>query len=262
MEPVALKNSSLHIAEIAADYARAQKRILFLDYDGTLVPFNVKPQEARPSEAILKLLFKLSRDTANQVVIISGREKETLEDWLGMLPVVMVAEHGGFYKEDGQPWESWIEDEAAWKRKVLPFFHSLTLQFKGSFIEEKHFSIVWHYRSVVDEIHVHDKKRIFSALQSWTGNNEFSVYDEDCTLEFRTPGIDKGTFVKAYTKHRSADFVLALGDGKTDEDIFKALDAGSYSIKVGDSSDSSARFFLDKQENVVSFLTTLVNSSK
>jgi trehalose 6-phosphate synthase/phosphatase len=255
-----LKSRNNHIEKVVAEYARAKNRILLLDYDGTLAPFTVNPQDAQPSDVVLKLLSQLANNAANHVVIISGREKTMLDDWLGKMPLTLVAEHGGFYKEWGQPWKSFFSNVTSWKMKVLPFLQALTVQHEGSSIEEKHFSIAWHYRAVANKIHKNNKEKIFSTVQSLLEGNVFSVYDEDCTLEFRTTGIDKGTFVDLYKKGKPpADFVLAIGDGKTDEDLFRVLGKDGYGVKVGSRLNSAADFFLEKQENVVSFLTQFID---
>ncbi|MGN6567651.1 MAG: bifunctional alpha,alpha-trehalose-phosphate synthase (UDP-forming)/trehalose-phosphatase, partial [Flavipsychrobacter sp.] len=75
-------------------YMYAQKRLLFLDYDGTLVPFTRRPEDAFPDTEVLRTLERLGNDIKNNVVVISGRDKATLDKWLGHLPLNIVAEHG------------------------------------------------------------------------------------------------------------------------------------------------------------------------
>ena len=68
-------------------YHYALKRLILLDYDGTLVPFAKTAAAAVPDEELLNLLKILTDDPHNKVVIISGRDYITLEAWLGHLPV-------------------------------------------------------------------------------------------------------------------------------------------------------------------------------
>ena len=258
-----MENINNHIEELFNSYSRSRNRILFIDYDGTLAPFKAHPQEAIPTSDIKELLATLAKDKANRVVIISGREKETLERWLGDIPLTLVAEHGGFYKDPGQSWQSFFPSTPLWKNNILPSLYALEFQYEGSFIEEKHFSIAWHYRSVANRINEEDKKQILNAIQSLPINNEFWVYDEDCTLEFRTAGIDKGEFAELYKWNKQRfDFVLAIGDGKTDEDLFEAIGKEHFTIKVGNESNSLAKYYLDKQGDVIPFLRTLVGLGK
>lgn len=58
---------------------RAQKRLLLLDYDGTLVPQSVI--NSRPTEEALHMLQGLCADSRNAVYIISGRRKTELAEW-------------------------------------------------------------------------------------------------------------------------------------------------------------------------------------
>lgn len=82
-------------------YNQANKRLILLDYDGTLMALKSRPKDAVPTPELLTLLQQLANDTLNKVVINSGRDHRTLEQWLGHLPITMAAEHGAFYKENG-----------------------------------------------------------------------------------------------------------------------------------------------------------------
>jgi len=93
-------NKQLRV-KIRKAYEKAQKRLIILDYDGTISPFKNKPEDAFPTQAILNMLRDLTSDSKNKVVISSGRDVHTLESWLGKLPLDMAAEHGAFYKENG-----------------------------------------------------------------------------------------------------------------------------------------------------------------
>ncbi|QQS19064.1 trehalose-6-phosphate synthase [Candidatus Saccharibacteria bacterium] len=85
-------------AELIADYHQARKRLILLDYDGTLEPIKKRPEDAKPSQATLAALKRLAKDPRNHVAIISGRDRKNLMDWLGAIPVTLVAEHGGFIR--------------------------------------------------------------------------------------------------------------------------------------------------------------------
>jgi len=85
--------------QIIRKFKKSSKRLFLLDYDGTLVGFAGRPKQAGPDAGLLKLLRAISRDRKNNVVIISGRDKTTLETWIGKLDVSLVAEHGAWIKE-------------------------------------------------------------------------------------------------------------------------------------------------------------------
>ena len=254
-----MENIEQHIDKLLDQYTKSKNRVLFIDYDGTLMPFNPNPEAASPTPEIKTLLSVLASDRSNQVIIISGRNKETLENWLGNLYLTLVAEHGGFYKEPNKEWEPCFERPTTWKERILPSLYALQFQYEGTFIEEKHYSLAWHYRSIADKINETDRSQILSAIRSLPAKNEFLVYDEDCTLELRSSGIDKGRFAGLYIlRKEQCDFVLAIGDGKTDEDLFDAVNGNGYTIRVGSSTNSKAKYFIDKQEAVTSFFTKII----
>ena len=258
-----MENINLYQNELFASYSKSKNRLFIIDYDGTLVPFQTYPQLAAPSTLVEELLLLLGSDPTNQVCVISGRDKETLENWLGYLPITLVAEHGGFYKENESEWNTFFPSPTEWKEKVYPSIQALVSKFEGSFIEKKHYSIVWHYRTVENKLSEQDKNEIMTAMQSLKTNFGFLLYDEDYALELRTPGIDKGEFVSHYIKGKPQfDFVLAIGDGQTDEDLFHAIPEAHYSIRVGNASNSAAKFYVDKQSDVQHLLAELIRSAE
>ena len=53
--------------------ARAPERVLMLDYDGTLAPFQVRPERAAPYAGVRETLEALTEAGGTRVVIVSGR---------------------------------------------------------------------------------------------------------------------------------------------------------------------------------------------
>ncbi|MEK6591344.1 MAG: bifunctional alpha,alpha-trehalose-phosphate synthase (UDP-forming)/trehalose-phosphatase, partial [Nitrospinota bacterium] len=106
--------------QLIGDFKRAEGRLIFLDYDGTLVPFAKDPQTAKPTEDLLKILKHLSECPGNEVVLISGRDKNTLQDWFGMLDIGLVAEHGIWIKEKKADWHLTKPLKNDWKPQIIP----------------------------------------------------------------------------------------------------------------------------------------------
>src|SRR4030095_12165026 len=109
-------------------------RLFFFDYDGTLIPFSRYPSQAAPDQDVLRKLSLLVKNEKNEVVIISGRDKNTLETWLGDLPLTIVAEHGAMIKYPGEPWEELAQNISGWKHVVLPTLQLFSNRCNGSFI--------------------------------------------------------------------------------------------------------------------------------
>lgn len=216
-------------------YAQAEKRIIFLDYDGTLMPFNSDPKKVEPDATLLHLLQKLSADKKNKVVVISGRDKDTLENWLGKLPIDLIAEHGVWLKE-GRPFWSMIEYlNNEWKIQIRPILELFVDRTPGSFIEEKDFSLVWHFRKADAELGELRARELMDTLQYLTTNMQIKVLEGNKVLEIKNADINKG---RAALKWLNQDygFVFAAGDDWTDEEMFSVMPDSAYTIKIGFSS--------------------------
>ena len=138
--------------KLISDYSNSNERLIFLDYDGTLVPFKDAPELAQPDDELLKMLNDLTSENRNEVIIVSGRDKKTLEDWFGKLNLNLVAEHGAWIKEKGRSWKTLEPLENYWKDEIRPILDIYVDRTPGSFIEEKDFSLVWHYRKAMPEL--------------------------------------------------------------------------------------------------------------
>jgi trehalose 6-phosphate synthase/phosphatase len=257
-----MKNIMDYSDQMVAAYTNAKSRIFFIDYDGTLARLQSSPTLALPTNEIKKLLVKLGSDDRNRIVILSGRERETLQSWLGNMPVTLAAEHGGFCKDQFGDWRNFFELPVDWMPRVFSSLRALTFNFSGSFIEQKSYSLVWHYRSIASTLKESDVIEISKAILSAQVDNEFVIYQEDCALEVRTAGVDKGRFATKYMQQKKYDFILAVGDGKTDEDLFEAVGKNGYTIKVGENTKSLAQFFIDKQDNVLAVLDQLTHTAR
>jgi len=240
---------------ILEDYRKAKTRLLFLDYDGTLVPFSRLPERALPPPDLLELLHRLGEEEGNEVVLVSGRDRYTLERWFGSLPIKMVAEHGIWIRE-GREWELIQPMEGEWKeriRAVLEFFADRT---PGSFVEEKDFSLVWHYRRADPELGQLRARELKDELLSLTANTDVTVLEGNKVIEVKEAAINKGRAALRWL-NRSWDFILAAGDDQTDEDLFSALPEWAYTIKVG-FSPSRARFNVPSPFHVRNLLGDMV----
>ncbi|PZX60282.1 trehalose 6-phosphate synthase/phosphatase [Algoriphagus ratkowskyi] len=219
--------------EIQASFNKAKKAILFLDYDGTLTGFHTDPQKAVPDDELREIVKDLSK--LAQVVIISGRDKDTLGRWFEGQNIDMIAEHGVWVKkkEDKGDWELYADVEDGWKddiRKVMEYY---VLRTPGAFIEEKHHSLVWHYRKVESGLGDLRMRELFSHLKYMARGHNLQVLEGNMVLEIKRPDINKGRAATAMMKGVEYDFILAIGDDWTDEDTFKAMPKNAYSIRVG-----------------------------
>jgi trehalose 6-phosphate synthase/phosphatase len=243
------------------DFSTAGSRLLLLDYDGTLVPFARNPMAALPDERVVKLLRGLSEDTRNKVVIISGRDGESLDRWFGSLPITLVAEHGAGIRDSQGSWSYELDIDQSWKHILKPVLEVYSQRTPGAFVEEKHYTLVWHYRNVEAELGSIRSRELIDTLQNMTRNSQLHVMDGNKVIEIRVAGIDKGTVAKRIVDTQNFDFVLAVGDDKTDEDMFRLIQGRGYTIKVG-ADKTAAQFSVTNQQEVLKLLSVLSKTSE
>lgn len=235
-EPVQTKpllDINVESSEMITAYRNAEKRILFLDYDGTLVGFKPIPDQAKPDEDLRRTLAELTKDPNNTVVIITGRDRFIIEKWLGDLDLHIIASHGLWYRTPGSEWKMSINVDNEWKESIRPILEMYTDRMPGSLIEEKEFSLAWHYRQCEPEMVTLKRNELREALISITQSMSIGVLEGNKVLEVKDARINKGHGAHMLTRNQQYDFVFAVGDDHTDEDMFNALPKEAYSIKIG-----------------------------
>ncbi len=249
--------------QLLGDYRKAGRRLVMLDYDGTLVPFQKDPQLASPSAQVLSIVNQLASEPRNEVVLISGRDKDTLQNWFGDLPVGMVAEHGVWTRKPqaGESWEMIQPMTSEWKQSIRPILEMYANRLPGSFLEEKSFSIAWHYRAADPDLGPVRAKELLDHLVNYTANINIQVLQGNKVIEVKTAGVSKGTTGLRWLNDSHADFVLALGDDWTDEHLFMVLPDTAYSIRVG-LVQSYARFNLRSYKDVLGLLEQMAENDE
>jgi trehalose 6-phosphate synthase/phosphatase len=242
-------------AEICAAFTEAEDRLIILDYDGTLAPFNNNPYDSKPSPELKTLLGELSKHAT--VVLLSGRDHFTMEEWFSDYGVELIAEHGVWHKEEGK-WKQVRDLSNAWKSELYTVLESFVEKTPGASIEEKPFSLVFHYRrsdSWLAEIRV---PQLLNALIPVCGQYELDIVDGNKVIEIRIPGIDKGNAAQKWLSHQKWDFIMAIGDDKTDEDMFAVMPDQAYTIKVG-AQASKAKMRIKGCDKVIELLQNIYN---
>ncbi|HMI04719.1 MAG TPA: bifunctional alpha,alpha-trehalose-phosphate synthase (UDP-forming)/trehalose-phosphatase, partial [Pedobacter sp.] len=250
-----------HVAQSVKDriskaYVAAKDRYIFLDYDGTLVGFQGDIDKASPDQELYDIIAKLSADPANRIIIISGRRYETLQNWFGHLNLDMIAEHGAWQKQLDEEWKSLPLLTDKWKQEVKTVLDTYTDRTPGSFVEEKSYSLVWHYRKVEKGLGELRANEIVNHLRVVIADKGLQMMEGNKVIEFKNIEVNKGKAALNWLYNNNPDFILALGDDHTDEDIFKALPEDAYTIKVG-SNISAARYYLRDYKEVRELLKTL-----
>jgi len=249
-------NSSL-LTKIHANYSASTKRLLLLDYDGTLVPFVDNPMDAIPYPELLCLLDSLGRDTKNEIVILSGRDRNTLQKWFGDLNINLVSENGVWIK-NGSGWvlAKQIAIDKSWKIEINNILQGFNRILPGSYVEVKECSLTWHYRnSVAENVNSIVSLLVENLLKSCSKYN-LRIIKGNKIIEIINSGVGKDLAVLQFTDQKQYDFILAIGDDVTDEDMFRVLPENAYSIKVG-GHDTCAKYTIQKPAEVINLLSSL-----
>lgn len=245
--------------DIHLQYSIAKKRLILLDYDGTLVNFSTQYLKASPDKELYAILDGLTKDSQNKVVIISGRNYITLEEWMGNMKLDLIGEHGIWQKKyENAKWEKTIKLTDAWKQELLPILHTYTDRTPGSFIEEKSYSLVWHYRKVENELGELRASELNSNLRYFLSDMPLNLLAGNKVIEIKSMEVNKGKIVESYMSNTVGyDFIMAVGDDITDEDMFKVLKDKAVTIKVG-SAKSDAAYFLKNVKETRMLLNSLL----
>lgn len=225
--------------DICRQYARATRRAVFLDYDGTLVPFVDDPAAAAPDEELKALLGRLTADPATAVIITSGRDRATMERWFAGLGVQMIAEHGAWVRADeAEGWQMRTAVGTAWKQRLIPLLQEYVDATPGALLEEKEYSLVWHYRACERELAERRIDEMRAALAGEVQDLGLQMSQGNKIIEIKVAGVDKGSAIMYWLDRRRqqgapCDFVLAAGDDATDEDMFRAAPPHVLTVKVG-----------------------------
>lgn len=246
------------LAQIKKSYDNAASRLLMLDYDGTLSPFVKNPEDAVPSQELLELLKEMAVDKRNKVVINSGRNHKTLDKWFAGMDLDFAAEHGAFYKENGK-WVENLQEKVAWDNEIIDVIQHTIEKTPRSYMEEKNTSLVWHYRNADVWLAELREKQLVNALIGPCSRLNLQIVPGNKIVEIKPPDFNKGSEIYRCLEQNTYDFVLAIGDDTTDEDMFRALPAEGISIKVG-SFSPAAKYRIPLQSAVISFFKSLVNN--
>lgn len=212
--------------------SRAQRLVVFLDYDGTLVPIVNDPGLATPPPELPGLIRTLATAPGTEVHVVTGRSPEVIDRWLGALPVALHAEHGAWMKQGGT-WTRFAPLELVWRAAVLALFQEYAEITPGSLVEEKRTALAWHYRNVDHWIALSRLDDLRRALIDVLPRSA-AILEGDMVIEVRPASVSKGGVAdRVLESVEGESLVLAIGDDRTDEDLFAALPQSALTVHVG-----------------------------
>lgn len=244
--------------QMVSDFENAKKNLLLLDYDGTLVGFTDNPQDARPDKNLIELLLKLDQLENTDLVLISGRDRETFEHWLKDYDFNLITDHGVWLKFKNKNWKMLEQVKTDWMENIQPILETFVDRTPGTFVEKKKYSLAWHYRKADQELAQIRTMELNTVLTSLIANNDLSVLEGNKVIEIKSSNVNKGRATSRLITSKQYDNFVALGDDWTDEFTFEALPENAYTIKVG-SKKTKANYYIKDTNAVRELLVRFVS---
>lgn len=254
---VSQKMSKEILSSIVKQYTKAKKRLLFLDYDGTLAGFHKDPQKASPDEELYDLLDQLQEQENTTLFLISGRDKQTFGRWFQSKKYNMIVEHGVWISKNGEDFRMLEQVKGDWMGKIRPVLESFVDRTPGSFIEEKNYSLAWHYRNTDPDFGEKRATELNTVLRSLIGNDDISVLNGNKVMEVKSSNVNKGRASVRMLGEDNYDFVFAIGDDWTDEFMFQELPDSAVTVKVG-LKKTQAKYHVENTKKVRELLKRFV----
>ncbi|KAK0572743.1 hypothetical protein LWI29_036465 [Acer saccharum] len=263
--------------QIVNAYKTTNSRLILLDYDGTVM--SQASVDKTPTALVISILNDLCSDPRNVVFIVSGRGKDSLSQWFSPCEKLGIsAEHGYFtrWTRDSQ-WEtSLLTTDFDWKKIAEPVMELYTETTDGSFIEHKETAMVWHHQDSDPHFGTCQAKELLDHLENVLANEPVVVKKGQQIVEVKPQGVSKGMVVQKListmeSSGKSPDFVLCIGDDRSDEDMFETIERSAaklslpalkevFACTVGQK-PSMARYYLDDTSEVINLLQGLADAA-
>ncbi len=257
------KPVSLPSERLVSAFESARSRLILLDYDGTLAPYESLPQNAVPTSRLIDLLQRLGQDARSVTAIVSGRSRADLEGWFGGIANIwLAAEHGAVLRSPvSQQWEEAAPGTSGlWKQRIYPILEHFVDRTPGSFIEEKEYSLVWHYRMADPEFGDWLANDLVANLEHMLADSPVKPVKGQRAVEVKLVWANKAQICSRFLMAGpKPDFILAAGDDVTDEDLFTRLPSSAWTIHVG-RNRSRAKYFVGGPEEMVGLIAQLVDT--
>jgi trehalose 6-phosphate synthase/phosphatase len=146
----------------------------------------------------------------------------------------------------------------SWKKQIIPILNQVTANCPESYVEEKIHSLTWHYRSMANTSGYSCSRDLIKKLEKVIEPLNLKILDGNKVVEVMKEGIGKGRAVHQLLDREKYDFILSVGDDKTDEEMFEYLEhnPSAFTVKVGKGS-TFARYNLQNISEVASLLKNI-----
>jgi trehalose 6-phosphate synthase/phosphatase len=238
-------------------WGKARRRLLLCDYDGTLTPLVRTPERAKPKRQLLDLLRSIGSTPGVDFYMVSGRDRATMEEWFGALPIGLIAEHGVWRSDPPQTTDAdadhadtavvgaetivgpsgrvWrraanLPDPEVWRPIIENIMEGAVRRVPKSFVEHKSSTLAWHYRLSDQNLANKEREQLLHQLREVCGKYGLMTMENSKVIEVCPVSISKGLAVAPLAQSGDYDFILAAGDDTTDETMFAALPSSNFDL--------------------------------
>jgi trehalose 6-phosphate synthase/phosphatase len=242
--------------------------LVFLDYDGTLVPIQSHPDKAILTKDMKDVIRSLASDPSLEVIVVSGRDMNFLTKQLKGSRVSLAGEHGASYWNIRSREKISLvrSDVRSWYYMAKRIMSDYASRVPHSFVEEKEYALSWHYRNSPSDFAGYQSRKLAEELGVGLSKYPVTILQGKKVIEARAIEANKGSFVRWYAENQWQIYgdkktIIALGDDATDEDMFTNLGENGISIRVGNG-ETKANYRLKKQEEVIELLKSIAKAAQ
>jgi trehalose-phosphatase len=246
----------LNLDNFFARLRQAPKRVLMLDYDGTLAPFRPERDKAVPYPRVREILRRIIAASKTRLVVVSGRPVDDLAPLLGLdtLPEIWGC-HGWEHWRNGKKYQQTPLDERT-RQGLAEAEKWAEEENLSASCERKPCGIAFHWRGKSRDEVDRLKAKIEKKWLSTASRFGLILQEFDGGLELRVAGVTKAAAVNRIIQEAGTEAVIAyLGDDLTDEDAFRALSGHGLSVLVRpDFRPTAADLWLKPPKELIVFL--------
>jgi trehalose 6-phosphate phosphatase len=227
--------------------------VLFLDFDGTLVGLQPRPEDVRVPKGLRQLLRRLARHERVIVVIASGRRVRDLKRLIGLKRLRYFGVHGAEPQGGGVPLS---KGTRAVLRDAHCSFVREAAQLRGLWVEPKGISFAVHYRRAASPSVLRARQSLLrivgdsgDVLRILNGKKVWEVLPREI-------GGKWGVVERVMREVPEGAGIIYIGDDETDEEAFRVL-PDQITVAVGKRSGTRARYYLPSSASVLRFLAQL-----
>lgn len=222
---------------------KSEKPIIFLDYDGTLVPIKMNPEECYADDELLSLLDSVNLNY--RMYIVTGRSMEDITRFVGS-SYNIIALHGAVVRIDGKVLDN--VPHMSGYRKLCDLVYKrkekMESDFPGLRMYNKNGNVLFHSGLMKEDA----RPELERAVEKISRETGLDLYRGKMIVELRVPGINKGSAIKRISDGYKKTVIA--GDDQTDEEAFRE-NPGALRIRVGDGetlADFSVEDYRDMRE--------------